>query len=192
MDYPHRFRALAVTVAVFLGSWASPVEAQAPAGAIYSALAVDAGAMPGQTAFNVDVNITRWSTPEEREAIITTLMENPTKLLEVLQKMPVVGRLTSPGSVGWELRYATISQTGGTDRIVLLTDRPMGFAETASRSRTTQYPFTVIEMRVPPNGDGEGRIMVAAQIAVNRTSRSLMIEDYNIAPVQLRAVKKLK
>jgi len=192
MRYLTRFRALPVTFALAVASVAMATAQSKGPVATYTALAVDAGANVGQATMTLDFVVNRWSTEAEKDLITTTLSEQPTKLLDVLQKMPAVGRLAYPGGVGFELRYASLSISGGTERIVFLTDRPIGWGEAANRGRTLDYPFTVMELRVPPSGNGEGRIMVAAKIMVNRTSKDLMIEDYNIAPVQLRGVKKLK
>jgi len=187
---PLRTLALALTL---IAATAATGTAQSKGSvATFTALAVDPGASPGMTTMTVDVTVTRWSTQAERDAVTTTLMEQPTKLLEVLQKMPPVGRLSSPGGVGGELRYAAEGKSGGTSRIVMLADRPVGFAEAQYQGRTLEYPFTVIEMRVPPSGNGEGTIAVAAKIMVDRVSKDLILENYTIAPVQLRGVKRLK
>lgn len=182
---------LALTLTLLAAAAAAGAAQSKGAIARFTALAVDPGASPGMTTMTVDVTVTRWSTQAERELVTSTLLEQPTKLLDVLQKMPPVGRLSSPGGVGWELRYAVESRSGGTSRIVLLTDRPVGFNEAQYQGRTLDYPFTVIEMRVPPSGNGEGTIAVAAKIMVDRLSKDLILENYTIAPVQLRGVKRL-
>ena len=48
----------------------------------------------------VDIDIDRWSTPQERELLITTMLEkNADALLRELQKMPSHGRFRIPGFV---------------------------------------------------------------------------------------------
>jgi hypothetical protein len=158
----------------------------------FHALAVQLGAPQGQTTLPVDLSITRWSTSAERDTLLATLLEQPRKLVEVLQKMPAVGRLGATGNVGYELRYAQKTSSGGTDRIVLITDRPVGFVEAATQPRTIDYPITVIELRVGPSGKGEGKVAVAAKLAADTRTKDLVIEDWNISPVLLQGLERDK
>lgn len=64
----------------------------------------------GPSTATVDFTIERWSTPEERDALLAILKEvdDPRKandkLLRALQKMPVAGRMRTPQTLGWDLR----------------------------------------------------------------------------------------
>ena len=156
----------------------------------FHALAIQPAGGNGPTTLQIDLTITRWSTPAEQDAMRTTLLEQPKNALDVLRKMPEVGRIETPGNVGYALRYAQKSSAGGTDRILLLTDRPVGFAEAAVAGRTLDYPITVIELRVQPSGKGEGKIAVAARLIPNRMGRELMVEDWNFTPVLLQGVQR--
>jgi hypothetical protein len=151
---------------------------------------VDLGS-PGAATLSIDLSITRWSTPAERDMVVTTLLEQGSaRLLQVLRAMPPVGRLSTPGTTGFELRYASVTSAGGTDRIFLLTDRPVGFWEASSSSRTLDYPFTVIELRVRPNGQGDGKIVVAARVSLDRATRTISFEDFGISPVLLQNLRR--
>src|SRR5262245_34627457 len=60
----------------------------------------------GQTG-RVEISIRRWSTPAEREQLLGTLFkEGSDELLQKLESMRSVGRIYTPGSLGYELRYA--------------------------------------------------------------------------------------
>lgn len=164
--------------------------AQSPV-AVYTALAVSPGDNPGSSATPIELTITRWSTPAERERINVTLLElGPEKLLDLLRDMPSVGRLSTPGAVGHALRYAVQSKSGGMEHILLLTDRPVGVWEASASGRTLEYPFTVIELRVRPSGDGDGKVAVAAKISVDRLTKNISFEDYSLAPVLLQGLKR--
>lgn len=169
----------------------APAAAQStPPAQRFSALAVDLGS-PGAATLSVDVSITRWSTPDERDAVMNTLLEQGSaKLLQLLRAMPPVGRLSTPGTTGFELRYAARTSAGGTDRIFLLTDRPVGFWEASAGGRSLDYPFTVIELRVGPSGQGDGKIVVAAKVSVDRRTRTITFEDFGISPVLLQNLRR--
>ena len=50
----------------------------------------------------------------------------------------------------------------GGRRVLLLTDRPIGFSEATNRPVSIDYPFTVIDMQFPPKGYGQGTLAIAA------------------------------
>ena len=148
----------------------------------------------------VEINIDRWSTPEERELLITTMLEkNSDALLRELQKMPEHGRFSIPGLVGPDphqlrlgnpLRYTwqTPSPDGGR-RIVIATDRYIGFAEARNQPRTTDYPFTLFEIRVNKAGEGQGKMAVATKISFDKKKKAIELENYSSEPVRLNNVK---
>jgi hypothetical protein len=139
----------------------------------------------------VQIGIERWASDEEREALYTTLVEaGPNKLLDRIRKMPPAGYIRTPDSVGYDLRYARKTKIGDDEQIVLVTDRPIGFWEAKNQPRVADYPFTVIELRIKPNGEGEGKLSVATKITADPDGRGIVLENYGISPILLNAVKK--
>jgi hypothetical protein len=64
-----------------------------------------------------------------------------------------VGTLRTPNSIGYDLRLA-LEEPGkdGGRRVLVVTDRPVGFNEATARPVSFDYPFTVIDMLIPPTG----------------------------------------
>lgn len=185
----HLSRFLAVVAVAVLASTPQLAGQKKVAG--YSALAVTLGAPPGLSTETVIMEISRWSTDAERTDLTTALLEGgPEKLLDVLKKMPSVGFIRTPSTVGYDLRYAYRTTTGGAEHVMLATDRPIGIWEVGSGSRTLDYPFTVIELRVPRSGEGEGKVSVATKVVADRGSKTIALENYSISPVMLRGVKR--
>lgn len=148
----------------------------------------------------VDITVDRWSTPEERENLIVTMLEKgPDALLKALQKAPVKGRFRIPGlqgrdphnlRLGHDLRYAwQVPLDEGGRRIVIATDRYIGFQEARNNPRTMDYPFTFIEIRVNRNGEGEGKMAVATKINFDKKTKTIELENYSSEPVRLNALK---
>jgi hypothetical protein len=186
-----RFRALAGTLFVasaFL--WhAGPVITQTLGQPEhFTAFVVDVNT--GQTG-RVEISVNRWSTPAEREALIHTLFqEGSDELLEALRDMRSVGRIYTPGSIGYELRFARQRPLpDGGREIVLATDRPMSFWELMNRPRSADYPFTWVEIEMRPDGTGEGKLAVAARITGEEVDRLIEVEDFAIQPVRLQNVR---
>lgn len=146
----------------------------------------------GSRAQTIQIEISRWSTEAERERLLTTLKEQgEKKLLDTLKKLPRVGSFRTPASLAYDLRFAwRIPGEDGGERIFLATDRYINMWEVTSSSRTLDYPFTLIEMRVGPSGKGEGKLSVAARIAIE--ADLLVLENYADQPVMLSEVTREK
>lgn len=142
----------------------------------------------GTVLFSID----RWSTDAERKTLVATLRETgPGALLEELQDMRPVGRIRTPDSLGYDLRYA--QQTPGEDggrQIVIATDRPIGFWEAVNRPRTIDYPFTVIQMQIGRDGKGKGTLSVATKILA--VGDVIQLENFASAPVMLTEIRATK
>ena len=74
-------------------------------------------------------------------------------------------------------------------RVLIATDRRLGFLELTRSSRTLDYPFMIIELRLGPNGEGEGKLMPLAKVT-QYPDDVVEIENYDIQPVRLTNVKK--
>jgi hypothetical protein len=143
---------------------------------------------------SVDIAVTRWSTDAEREKLVSTLMDQgPNKLLDLLQKMPRVGYIRANGGLGYDLHYAhKTSMPDGGERVILATDRRIGFWEAANQPRSIDYPFTVIELHINQDGQGEGKISLATKIIGNKDTNTVLLENYDIQPVRLQSVRREK
>jgi hypothetical protein len=141
-------------------------------------------------ASQVEISVNRYTTDEARDRLMATFRENGASgLLKALQSEPPVGNIRAPGSLSYDLRYARqLPGEEGGRRIVLATDRPIGFAEAANNSRTMDYPFTLVELRLDKDGHGEGKLSVATKLTLNENV--LVIEDYADQPVMLTDVRK--
>ena len=109
-----------------------------------TAFAVDMSTTPdlrarGARSGRVDVSIDRWSTAQERTRLRDALTEGgPDLLLKELQKIDdPAGRISTPGSIGTPLRFAMQSPLpDGGRRILIATDRRIGFLEAVNRPRS--------------------------------------------------------
>jgi hypothetical protein len=142
----------------------------------------------GSGAGTVIMQVNRWSTEAERARLVAVLMhDGPMSLLEQLQDTPSTGRIRTPDSLGYDLRYA--QQTPGEDggrRIVLATDRPIGFWEATNRPRTIDYPFTVIQMNIGRDGKGTGTLSYFTKILAH--DNIIELENFATAPVLLTQI----
>jgi hypothetical protein len=137
----------------------------------------------------VVLSVDRWSTDAERDRLVATLQEKgPRALLDALQDTRPAGRIRTPDSLGYDLHFA--HQTPGEDgkrRIVLATDRPIGFREMWEQPRTMDYPFTVVEMEIGPDGRGTGTLSEFTRILAD--GDIIHLENFANTPVMLTDVR---
>jgi hypothetical protein len=139
----------------------------------------------------VDMSVTRWSTQADREKLVQTLFKKGSdELLDELRGMRSVGRIYSPGSIGYDLRYAEQRPLpDGGREIILATDRPMSFWEIVNAPLSSQYPFTWVQFTMRPDGTGEGKIAVAARIVGEEADDLIEVQDFAIQPVRLQNIR---
>ena len=191
-----------VSLVIALGLAMAPLGARQTSGEKLeiTAFAVNMSNIGPGTSAVVEIDIDRWSTAAERENLITTMVEKKeNELLKALQKMPSHGRFSIPGLVGPDphqlrlgnaLRYAwQTPQPEGGRRIVIATDRYIGFNEARNQPRTIDYPFTLFEIRVDKAGEGQGKMAVATKISFDKKKNAIELENYSSEPVRLNNVK---
>jgi len=142
----------------------------------------------------VELDVRRWSTSAERATLVETLFKQGSdRLLDKLRDMRAVGRIYTPGSIGYDLRFSLQrALPDGGREIILATDRPMSFWEVTNAPRSSQYPFTWVQFRMTRDGTGEGKIAVAARIIGEEADRLIEVEDFAIQPVRLQNIRSRK
>jgi len=155
----------------------------------YVATAVD---MNRGAAGTIEIAVDRWSSDKDRDRLMSVLMsKGADKLLDVLQDMPRMGYFRAPGNLGWDIHFARkIRLPDGGERVVLVTDRKIGFWEASRQPRSIDYPFTVIELRLNADGEGEGKLSLATKIIPDKENNIVTLENYAIQPVQLTTVRR--
>lgn len=187
MTFRHRILPMAVALVALVWSFTAAQTLGQPER--FTATAVAVGNEYGSGAGTVEITVNRWSMPAERDRLVAALLEKgPDELLEQMQKMRPVGRIRTPDSIGYELRYAqqTPLPEGGRS-VVIATDRPIGFWEATVRPRTFDYPFTVIQMNIGPEGMGKGTISYATRVIAH--DNTIELEDFASKPILLINVR---
>jgi hypothetical protein len=137
----------------------------------------------------VQIDITRWSTAAERASLLAVLKKDGAGNCSTRCRAP--GRWASSRrltSLGYDLHFANQTPLpDGGRRIVIATDRPIGFWEASHRPRTIDYPFTVIQMEIDKDGKGKGTLSYATKIIP--AGDTIVLENFGIQPVMLTEIK---
>jgi hypothetical protein len=185
-----------VIIAALLGAWWwswNGLAAQTGIREDFQAFAINMGSFGPGSSSMVDIVVERWSTDAERDALVAAFRTRQQDgLLSALQKVsPRVGYIKMPNRLGYDLRYARqVPDEEGGRRILLGADRWIGFAEARNQTRTVDYPFTIIEMRLNSRNEGVGKMAVATMITWNREKNVIELENYGTEPVRLNNVRR--
>jgi len=155
----------------------------------YTASAID---INSGRAGNIDITVDRWSTDTQRDALISVMLQKgPEKLLDALQDLPRMGHFGAPGNLSWDIHFARkAALPDGGERVTLITDRRIGFWEAANQPRSIDYPFTVIELRINRDGDGEGKMSIATKVMLDKKENMITLENYETQPVHLTNLRR--
>ncbi len=137
----------------------------------------------------LDITIDKWSTEDLRGRLVSAMVDKGQDgLLDVLRKAPIIGRIRIPGwqgpdpqnyRLGWDLRYARDEKLpDGGDRITIGTDRLMSMLEIRNRPRSYDYPLLLMQIVIPKEGKGEGRMFAATQIQFDKKKNSIEFEQF--------------
>jgi hypothetical protein len=159
----------------------------------YTATAANLSIGSGQA---LRINVFRWSTDDERQKALSALGEKGGKGLPgELASAPSAGYLWTGEALGYTLRYAfkRVLPSGG-ERVILLTDRPLGSWSRAPWKATATTgagddSFTLIELRLNRAGIGEGKMSLATRVAPDEAAGTIALDHYDTAPVLLTNVK---
>ena len=117
-------------------------------------------------------------------------------LAAALKELTPAGYLWTSEVGGYVIRYATKvpGAAAGESRIVMLTDKRLGAAKNAwqpvpAGGTPNNYEFSLIELRVPAKGEGEGKASLVGTVTLDPVTKTMTLEQYEAQPVTLRGVK---
>src|SRR4029453_5565408 len=124
-------------------------------------------------------------------------------LTAAIGKAPTIGYVWTNGITGYSIKYAYHAPLpDGGERIFLAPDRRLGAylsawtpvtatssgSEASATAAVTDYEFTLIEMRMNSKGSGEGKTSLTAKVIVDGDAKTLALDDYAGAALNLKNV----
>ena len=157
----------------------------------FTAVAANMGARGPRGQVRLDITIDRWSSDEERGALMVAMKESTSRALaDALRQQDRVGRLREIQGLGHDLRYARVTPLeGGGRQIILATDRPIAFGEVARSTRSQDSNVTLIQMTLDAEGRGSGQLMLGAEFSWDEAKNQLTIENLSSEPVRLNSIR---
>ena len=121
--------------------------------------------------FGVKLTIYEFSGPEDREILVQAFQQGQNDgLMNALEKMKSVGRITIPGTLGFDVSFIReiLTPTGRTIRFV--TNRKIAFGESYWSTQTKSFNLTAGEINLndQDKSKSDGVLFPAAQLIVNK------------------------
>jgi len=145
---------------------------------------------------NVRIYINGSSTEQEAQQLHALLVDGGSDaVLKALRKMKSKGRIEPEGSLSfYDFKFILSKKTPNGRHIYAVADRPITFLEKYFSTRSTDYPFGILELDLTEreNGKekGEGTLIYAAKVRV-LDGEKVDIENLTFAPIKLLGVREL-
>jgi hypothetical protein len=121
--------------------------------------------------FGVKILIYEFSSPEDRDILVQAFQQGQNNgLVNALEKMKSVGRISIPGTLGFDLSFIReiVTPTGRTIRFV--TNRKIAFGESYWNTQTKSFDLTAGEITLNDSDKSKstGVLYPAAQLIINK------------------------
>jgi hypothetical protein len=173
--------AVAVTTAVAAGAAAPAAPVERFSGSLVNTVAGARSSQPFILA------VDRYASQSDVQRLTGILAEKGSYSLRDELWKRTAGYLSVGGGIGYPIA-AVLSQDTPTGRTIhVLLNRPLFAFEAQYYTRSSKYPFTVVELNLDKNGQGSGRLIGAAKLQMR--GDTLEIESLGIQPIHLLAVR---
>jgi len=136
---------------------------------------IDATAFGTSTQLGKNVGVTliiyEFSTPEDRQILVDAFQTGQNQgLVNALQKMTAVGRIQSPGTLGYDVSFIRMIPTATGRTIKFCTNRKISFGEAYANSQSQSFDLTAgqLELNDQDKSKSTGMLYPAAQFLINK------------------------
>ncbi len=121
--------------------------------------------------FTVRLIIYELSAPEDRKILIESFQHGQNDgLVNALEKMKAVGRITMPGTLGFDVSYIHEIKTPTGRSIRFITNRKIAFGEAYWSTQSKSFNLTAGEIRIndQDKNKSDGVLFPATQLTINK------------------------
>ncbi len=158
----------------------------------YAAVIMAVGGRASGATPPLDIWIDRFTPDEEVVSLAVLLKEKGMEALRRAMEKKDVGRISvsSRGAVPIALARSLVN---GKNRILrLFIARNVMFLEDKHLTRSSDYPFSIIELQVDEKGNGEGTAIAAARIRFDEKNKQFVVESLGQGSEALKLVNVRK
>jgi hypothetical protein len=121
--------------------------------------------------FTVRLVVYEYSGPEDRKILIESFQHGQNDgLVNALEKMEAVGRITMPGTLGFDVSYIRENKTPTGRSIRFITNRKIAFGESYWSTQSKSFNLTAGEIRIndQDKSKSDGVLFPATQLTINK------------------------
>ncbi len=147
------------------------------------------------TGDTISIDLIRWSTPQESGPLATAARDKAaSEVGAILKALPNLGYIWRSGSaVGAVIRHAASWKDRGEEHVVLATDSDLNlWKQDSATPAAAARPFTVLEIVIPANGVGTGKLSVDGKVIGDVAHQTIGIDGYGAAPVVVTGIKRVR
>jgi hypothetical protein len=156
----------------------------------YAATAVGIGGSLGGVSRPITIRISHYSSDADIKRYLEALKSKGQDGLEKAVHNEDVGRINVEGYVGVRMNVARSRPSETGRQIRCLFERDIKMYELRSGTRSVDYPFGYVEMNVDETGKGEGTLISAARIRIDKQG-NVEIENFGTYPARLMGVRRM-
>jgi hypothetical protein len=121
--------------------------------------------------FTVRLIVYEYSTPADRQILVESFQKGQNDgLANALEKMKTVGRITMPGTLGFDVSYVREIKTPTGRSIRFVTNRRIAFGESYWSTQSKSFNLTAGEIRIndQDKNKSDGVLFPATQLTINK------------------------
>jgi hypothetical protein len=144
---------------------------------------------PGTSIEFFTLTINSHSSDSEVQGLLNALQSGGQDALKRALSNEKRGTIQIGNRIGRDVQAVWVSQTEEGRKISAISERWLGFGELRRGARSTDYPFTYIEIYAEDDGKGEGTLIPAARLR-SKGGNNLEVENFGIYPARLTNIKQ--
>jgi hypothetical protein len=156
---------------------------------VYLATLVDTShVLPHAQSVPIRVRLERLTADDRVADLVRVARDKGELALRRALETESVGRLEINGRLGDPISYARRIEDADGVHLLLISERSLSLREIFGNRRSVDYPFTVVEIDLAPDGSGSGNFYGAARIRP-RKDGDIELDGLSALPARLLAVK---
>lgn len=160
---------------------------------VYTGTAVAIGGQFGGNSRSFTLEITGHTPDAEAQQDFQILQTGGQDALMKAIGKEKLGFFSFDGQLGRDLNFVQETETEEGRKIVVLFERWLNMFEVRNGTRSEDYPFTYIELYINDKGKGEGALVGAAKVYMDkRHPGALDVENFGTYPAKLMGVELRK
>jgi hypothetical protein len=165
------------------------VQANAQPNETYTGTMIGVGGRLGGVSRTFTLTINGHTPDSEASRDVAILAEGGQDALMDAIRDKRLGRFSLGGQVGRELNFVNeTALSNGERKIMIIFERWMNLYELRAGARSTDYPFSYVELIVDRNGRGQGTFIPAARIRFK--NNQVEVENFGTFPARLYGVRR--